>query len=224
MKRRHLQKTLLAGVLVTVPVIITLAVLRILFNLVDGILAPWIWLAVRAFWPEAPAVPGVGIVATLVVIYLAGLLATNMIGKTILHRVESLFQRLPVVKGIYSAVKQLTDAVAKGDANSFQKVVFIEFPAKGSWTLGFVTGELRDAQGDVHVTVFVPTTPNPTTGFVYAVREDKVMHTSMTIEDGFKFLMSAGVVQPASLATHGLPVPGVEHPTPERKIGSGSGA
>lgn len=222
MKRRHLQKTLLAGVLVTVPVIITLAVLRILFNLVDGILAPWIWLAVRAFWPEAPTVPGVGIVATLVVIYLAGLLATNMIGKTILHRVESLFQRLPVVKGIYSAVKQLTDAVAKGDSNSFQKVVFVEFPAKGSWTLGFVTGELRDAIGDLYLTVFVPTTPNPTTGFVYAVHEDRVMHTAMSIEDGFKFLMSAGVVQPPSLAGQRLPNVGPPDVAPERKTGAGS--
>lgn len=230
---KHIQRKLLAGLLVVVPVVAALWVLWTLFQWVDGFLAPAIWRWVDHFWgntqilgftvggcksapchalvdctgPKCKGPPGAGFITTLLLIYVTGALATNFLGRRVVGWLDSVFVRFPFIGGIYTAVKQLLQSISNTSSSSFKRVVLVEFPVAGNWTVGFVTGELSDSKGHEFLSVFVATAPNPTTGFAMVVRKERALPTSMTVEEGFKFLMSAGVVRPRRLSDEPFPDP-----------------
>lgn len=187
------RKRLLAGILVVIPVAITIGVLRLLFAWLDGILGPAVWWAMKQVWEDSPRIPGVGVVATLLLVYVAGLLAANMIGRRLFGWMDAVFGRIPLARSIYGAIKQLLDSMTL-KSSSFHRVVLVRFPTPQCWAVAFVTNELDSADGVRLLSVFVPTTPNPTSGFALVVREDEAIATSYGVDEGITFVMSAGVV------------------------------
>lgn len=193
--RSRLRTRIASGIVVLVPVVVTVAVLRVLFTGTSSVLLPLIDPAV-AEWPAwARAALSLGVL--VVVVYLLGEGATNFVGRRLLAIAESVVLRLPIAKVVYSATKQVAAAFQGRKAGAFKSVVFVEFPSPGMRAVGFVTGEITDAEGTPCATVFIPTTPNPTTGFLQVVPLDALVQTSYSVEDGIKMIMSLGVLVPS---------------------------
>ena len=191
---RHLRTRMASGLVALVPIVVTIAVLRFAFAATAGILAPFIdrWVA---DWPELwRAALSLGIL--LLGVYLLGEVATRAVGRRILGFGEAVLLRVPLVKVVYSASKQVVEAFQGPSARAFKSVVFVEFPRPGTRSVGFVTGAVERPDGSSWTTVFVPTTPNPTTGFLQMLPEEDVEKTDMTVEEGIKMLMSLGVLTP----------------------------
>jgi len=191
---KRLRNYLVAGLVILFPVIITWQVLVWLFNLVDGLLGG---LVVRIF---GRPIPGVGLAFTVVILLVVGMLAANWFGRRIIAYFENLIARTPLVRGVYVTMRQLTDAFIRQEKAAFQKVALIEYPRRGIYTLVFVTAaaprELDRRTGAELVAVFVPTTPNPTSGFLlYLPRRDVVL-LDMPVEHGLKLVISGGLVVP----------------------------
>jgi len=191
----RLRARLASGVVALVPIVVTVAVLRFLFGATSSVLLTLVGPASAAWPPWARA--ALSFVILVVGVYLLGELATNLVGRRLLGLAESVVLRVPFVKVIYSASKQVAAAFEGRKARAFQRVVYVEFPAPGMRAIGFVTGEITDGSGAVWSTVFVPTTPNPTTGFLQMVPAEKVVATPYSVEDGIKMVMSLGVLVPA---------------------------
>lgn len=206
-----IRQRLTTGILVTIPIFLTYLVLKLLFDLLDGLVSPYIHKVIHFFFPEMGRIPGIGLLSMILVIYLAGVLASNVLGKRLLGWGEALITRLPLVKNIYHASKQLTSAIAMQDKSSFQRVVFIEYPKVDSYVVAFVTKDLVDKNGQEMVAVFLPSTPNPTTGFILIIPKDKVIPAGMTVEEGIKLVMSGGLVASRQM--------GVSFPLPDKSIG-----
>lgn len=185
---------MVAGAFALIPIVVTVAVLRFLFGISSSILRPFVNPATEALPPAAQAI--LSFIGLLIVVYVLGELATNFIGRRILAIGESVVLRVPIVKTIYSASKQVVSAFEQRESRAFKSVVFVEFPSPGSKALGFVTGELTDARGAPMNTVFIPTSPNPTTGFLQVIPKSDLMSTSYTVEEGLKMVMSVGVLIP----------------------------
>jgi uncharacterized membrane protein len=178
----------------------TIVVVRWIIGLMDGLLMRFL---PERFWPEAVfgfPVPGLGVVATLLLILLVGMLATNYFGRSVLGFSERVMGQIPLVKGIYGLFKQVADTVLNSERQGFRKVVLIEYPRRGIWSVGFVTGV---SQGEVQsltdrrmINVFVPTTPNPTSGYYILVPEEDARVLNMTTEEAFKLIISGGMVSP----------------------------
>jgi uncharacterized membrane protein len=150
----------------------------------------------RYTWTE-PLVPFINFLLSLAVIFLLGLFGANFLGRRILQAVDTLILRLPLVKSIYGAVKQMVDTF-QGPRRSFHRVVLVQYPSQGLWTMGFVASERRDTMhlttSPTLLTVYIPTTPNPTTGYLAMVRPEDVVDVDYTVEDAFKFIISSGIV------------------------------
>lgn len=198
--KSKLKGYLVAGLLVAGPIGLTVAVIQWFVNLMDGLL-----LAVlpERFQPNnliGFALPGVGLIATLLLLLLIGALATNFFGRSLVRLLENLVCRIPLVKGVYTLFKQVADTLFVGDRQGFRKVVLIEYPRKGIWTIAFMTGlasgELPRQIGRRVINVFVPTTPNPTSGFYLLVPEEDATVLAMSVEDAFKLIVSGGMVTP----------------------------
>lgn len=190
----HLRGTFITGLFVVIPIGITIFILKFLFNFTDGILGSYLDELLMVFTQQELHFPGLGIITGLVVIYLAGLLGTNVLGNQLLKLGDSLLSRIPLVKSIYSSSKQLTKVFKEGKA-SYRRAVFVEWPRPGVRAIGFVTAEMiRD--GEKMVVVYIPTMPNPTSGFALFFREEDVQDSGMTVEDAVKFVVSGGVVVP----------------------------
>ncbi|ACL72229.1 protein of unknown function DUF502 [Thioalkalivibrio sulfidiphilus HL-EbGr7] len=194
-----LRKYLITGLVVWVPLVITFFVVKFLVDLMDNSLL----LLPPAWRPEALfgfKIPGLGVVLAAVILLVTGLVTANLLGRKLVDLWESVLQRIPLVRSIYSAVKQVMETLLGAGGDSFRKVLMIEYPRKGIWTLGFQTGvgvgEVQSRTSKEVVTVFVPTTPNPTSGFIILVPRDEVVELDMSVEDGLKFVMSLGVVSP----------------------------
>lgn len=185
-----------SGLVAVVPIVVTVAVLRFLFSATSSVLLPVVTPAAEEWPPWAHAALSFAIL--LGAIYLVGEVATNLVGRRLLGLVESLVLRVPFVKVIYSASKQVAAAFQGRKARAFRSVVYVDFPAPGMRAIGFVTGDMTDPTGTACHTVFVPTTPNPTTGFLQIVPVEKVVKTSYSVEDGIKMIMSLGVLVPRS--------------------------
>jgi uncharacterized membrane protein len=189
-----LRRYFLAGVLVVVPLILTYLVLRFLFNVVDGILQPLIIELVGR------PLPGLGILATLALVLVMGILTHNFIGRYLLQIWERLIVNVPLIKPIYTASKQLLEAIAVPSAQSFSDVVMIEYPRMGTWSLGFITNRvhIKQEMNTQHlIAVFVPSTPTPMSGFVVLTPMEQIqVITNMTIQEGVNYLVSGGVVSP----------------------------
>jgi len=195
----HLRRYLIAGLLVWVPLIVTGLIIKFLVDMLDFtiLLLPPSWR------PEAIlgfSVPGTGVVVAIVIVFITGLVAANIVGRKLFDIGDSIVDRIPLVSSIYSAVKQVMRTVLDDGGQSFKRVLLVEYPRKGLWTLGFQTGvgvgEVQHRTDEDVVTVFIPTTPNPTSGFVIMVPRADAIALDMSVEDGLKFVMSLGVVVP----------------------------
>jgi uncharacterized membrane protein len=183
-----------SGMLVVVPLILTYLVLKFMFELVDGVLQPLI-IKIFGFY-----IPGLGLVTTILAIILAGVLTRNFVGARLYRAGDRILERMPIIRPIYSAAKQLLEAVAQPSRNSFKAVVLIEYPRPGVWAMAFLSNrmEVEVNGGNRHlVSVFVPSTPTPISGMVVMLPEDDAVVLDMSVEDGVKFLVSGGVASPS---------------------------
>lgn len=203
-----LRRYVIAGLLVWVPLVITVVVIRALVGFMDQslLLLPPEWR------PEALLgypIPGLGLVLTVTIVFVTGLLAANIFGRRIVSAWESLLARIPLVRSIYSAVKQVAETLFAANGEAFRKVLLIEYPRRGIWTLAFQTGtatqEIQQRTEAEVITVFVPTTPNPTSGFIMMLPRNEVMELSMTVEEALKLVVSLGVVGPRSVGGEATP-------------------
>jgi uncharacterized membrane protein len=202
----------ITGLLIWVPIAITLWVLDIIVTTMDLSLSllPSTWQPVAVFGRH---LPGIGAILTLMVIFVTGLLATNFLGQRLVKIWEGLLSRIPIVRTIYSSVKQVSDTLLSPQGNAFRKALLVEYPRKGSWTIGFQTGtpaeevRRRVAQaasvldpdagtGAEMVSIYVPTTPNPTSGFFLMMRKDETIELDMSVDEALKYIVSMGVVSP----------------------------
>ncbi len=196
-----IKRYFITGLLVLVPLFITVWVLKTLIGMMDQslLLLPVEWRPAAQFGHE---VPGFGVVLTLLIILITGLVATNFLGKRLLMVWEGILTRVPVVKSIYSSVKQVSDTLFSDSGNAFRKALLVQFPRQGAWTIAFQTGTpggdvANHLQGD-YVSVYVPTTPNPTGGYFLMLPRADVIELDMSVDDALKYIISMGVVAPHS--------------------------
>ena len=178
-----------------VPIALTFWILRFLFRFLDSFTAP----ILRNIGIE---IPGLGIILTLLFIFLLGLLITNVLGRTIFNWGEKVLNKLPLVNTIYNAVKQITNAFSGKSMKDFKQVIFIQYPRKGLWTMCFVTHQSKNESGEEFYHVFVPTTPNPTSGVFIVIPQKDAVHPDISVEEGLKSIISGGIIDPGiSLST-----------------------
>jgi uncharacterized membrane protein len=196
---RRVRNYLIGGLLIWIPIMVTVWVVRFL----SGILDQSLLLLPPSWRPEAvfgTYVPGVGIILSLLLLFLTGLVMKNLFGGQMVAGLESLVRRIPVVGPVYGGAKTFSETVLTDKGKSFKQVVIVEFPRKGVYSIGFITAhELEEAQAktaQVVTCVFVPTTPNPTTGFIILVPKDEVTYMDMSVDEAFKMLLTLGVVVP----------------------------
>jgi len=189
---KHLKGTFIAGLFVVLPIGVTIFILKFLFNFTDGILSSYLDRMFSITTGQELHFPGLGIITGAVVIYLAGLLATNVLGTQLLKLGDNLLNRIPLVNSIYSSSKQLTKVFREGKS-SYRRAVFVEWPRPGVKAVGFVTAEV-ERNGERLVVVYVPTMPNPTSGFALFFREEDVVDSGMTVEEALKFVVSGGAI------------------------------
>ena len=187
---QNLRSKLFAGLATLIPVMLTFYFLRFLYVSLDKISAPLVKEYLE--WE----IPGVGILFTLVFIYLLGLAVTNFLGKKILSIGEKIVDRVPLVNTIYTTLKQLTDTFAKNSLEAFEGAVYIQYPRQGLWTIAFVSGESKNEIGTPYFHLFVPTTPNPTSGYFLMIPKTDTVPAGMTVEEGLKTIISGGMLAP----------------------------
>jgi uncharacterized membrane protein len=210
---------MLTGLFVLLPLIITLWLLAALFNLVDGTITPWVQRGLLLTGVEAftrplfgsTIVPIIGVTITLGIIYLAGVLSTNVFGAKILEGFDRLMLRIPGIRAVYGGSRQLMEAFSPRGKRSFSEVVLVEYPRKGSYTLGFVTREtmpdLIPGETETMAAVFLPTTPNPTSGWIVLLPRRELIRVPMSVEEGVKLVVSGGIVVPESWGSQAEAVP-----------------
>ena len=202
-----MKKYLIAGLLVWLPLAITIWVLQAALGLLDGVFG-WFLNAGRAVLPVGAEplidmllkVPFLGVVVMLLGLLLTGMFATNILGQWSLRQGSRLLSQIPIVKSIYSSVKQVSDTLFSSSGNAFREAVLVEYPRAGSWTIAFVTGK-PGGEAAVHlagdyVSLYVPTTPNPTSGFFLMVPREDVIVLQMSVDEALKYVISMGVVAP----------------------------
>lgn len=196
---KRLRRFLVGGLLIWVPLGVTILVLKVLIEMMDRTLL----LLPAAYRPETLFgfhIPGLGVLLTFLVLLLTGILVGNIIGAQILKGWESLLSRVPLIRTVYSAVKQVAETVLSDSDTSFKRVMLIEYPRKGLYSLCFQTaeslGEIDQRTDDDLICVFVPTTPNPTSGFIIMVAKEDVIELDMDVDEALKMVVSLGVVVP----------------------------
>ena len=200
--KRRIRNVFLTGFLVTLPIALTVFIFIFLFKNLDALSPTFTrWLILfGAPLPEGYRIPFLGAVMTFLIIILVGALTTNIFGNKLLHLWERIIGKIPFVRRIYTGTKQVVKSIATADTKSFRKVVLIEFPRKGVHAIGFITGEtrgeLKHLTSEHHFNVFVPTTPNPTSGFLIFADSGEVTELDMTIEEGVKYVVSGGIINP----------------------------
>ncbi|MGX5733495.1 DUF502 domain-containing protein [Bosea thiooxidans] len=216
----RLRRYFLTGLVIAAPLAITASVTWWFINLIDGLVKP---LIPTTYLPDSYLpypVPGIGLIIALVGLTLLGFLTANLVGRSLINAGEAILHRMPVVRGLYKSVKQVFETIFSQTGTSFRKVGMVQFPQPGMWSIVFIAqeaapeiaGRLPDGQepGDQQVGVFLPCTPNPTTGFFFYLPRREIVELSISIEDGAKLIMSAGLIQPGQL---------VQKPLPERPDG-----
>lgn len=184
----------LAGLLILGPIGLTALVLRWIFNVFDGLVGPYLKEHVEWYFP------GLGILFTVLAVYLIGLLTANLVGRKSIKLLDRIILRLPIIKVVYSTTKGIFQAFSIKERSNFKKAVFIQYPRKGLWTLAFVTGTTSGIKGEEFYSVFVPSTPLPTTGFVLFIKKNEVIDAKFSVEQGLKLLVSGGMVIPKKIA------------------------
>ncbi len=200
-KKATFKSVFLTGLLVLVPLAITLWVLNLVIGTMDQtlLLLPESWRPERMFHMR---LPGLGAVLTLAFIFGVGLLTHNFIGQKLVEWWNVLVRRIPIVGPLYGSIQQVSDTLLSSNGNAFRKALLIEYPRKGSWTIAFLTGipggDVVNHLQEDHVSVYVPTTPNPTSGFFLMVPKSEVVELDMTVDAALKYIVSMGVVAPAT--------------------------
>ena len=198
----RLRRWLVAGLLVWVPLGVTFLVVKLLIDLADQVLVliPW------DYRPENLLgfhIPGLGVALTALIVVITGMVFANLFGRRLVRLWEDMLARVPLVRSIYSSVKQITETLFSTQGKSFRKVVLVEYPRRDLWTLAFLTGDtaqaLIDMTGRDLVSIYVPTTPNPTSGFFIMVPREDIVELDITVEAGLKLILSTGVVVPEHL-------------------------
>ena len=195
-----IRRMMMAGISVIAPLAITGFVLWTLFNWLDKFSRPLIRPLAAILGDADWYHRGVGFVLTLLILWVVGAVATNVLGKRLVKEAREALERLPLVRTIYAPVRQLLETMTSPDGAGFKQVVLFEYPRKGTWTLAFLAGDVpfEDGRRPAH-SVFVPTAPNPTTGFMLIVPPEDIRPTSLTVEEAFQMIVSAGVAVPLSL-------------------------
>jgi len=200
--REHLRGYFIAGILVTGPVSLTLYLAWLFVDFVDSRVA----LLIPAHWNPTNYlpihVPGLGLVTVVIGLTLIGALTAGYVGRRLLRIGDRLLVRMPLIRGLYGAMKQIFETVLSKQSNTFREVVLVEWPRREMWTIGFITGrtegEIKELTREDSVNVYVPTTPNPTSGYLVHVPRRHVVVLRMTVEEGIKFVISGGIVAPPS--------------------------
>jgi uncharacterized membrane protein len=195
-----MKRYLIAGLVIWIPLVITLWVLRGIVTTMDEFVTPLMpgdwrpetWLGI--------AIPGTGLIVTAIVVLATGVLASNLIGQRLVQGWESLLARIPIVKSLYGGVKQVSDTLFSPGGQAFRKAVLLQYPRSGTWTIGFLAGipggELAEVLAGDMISVYVPTTPNPTSGFLLMVPRSDVRELRMSVDEALKYVISMGVVGP----------------------------
>jgi len=194
-----MKRYLIAGLIVWVPLGITIYVLAFLINTLDQTLL----LLPESVRPDTVLgfhIPGLGVVLSLAILLVTGVIAANFFGARLIHLWESILGRIPFVKSIYNGVKQVSDTLLSDSSYAFRKALLVEFPYPGSWTIAFLTGtpavSVAAFLEDEHISVYVPTTPNPTSGYFVMLPKSRVHELDMTVDEALKYIISMGVVAP----------------------------
>ena len=194
-----MKKYLITGLLIWIPLVITAWVLKLIVDSLDQVLL----LLPREFQTEnwlGLHVPGMGVVMTLVIVLVTGLFATNLLGARLVHLWHDILHRIPVVNSIYSSVKQISDTLFSSSGQAFRKALLVQWPHQGMWTIAFLTGrpgsDIASHLEGEHLSVYVPTTPNPTGGYFVIVARKDVIELDMSVDAALKYIISMGVVPP----------------------------
>jgi Uncharacterized conserved protein len=199
---KSIRRKLIAGLLVVFPVFITFFVIKFLFTMIGGILSPVVIRAIGffGFSPKSKIdefiVTSVAFVLTFVVLYSIGVIATNFLGKFIINFFESILHNVPIIKNIYTSSKKLIEIISLPSTQSFKRVVIVEYPRVGMKAFAFVTGGIKTEDGTELTSLFIPTTPNPTSGFLIYLPEGDISETNLNIEEGMKLIVSGGILVP----------------------------
>ena len=195
----RLRRYFVAGLLFWVPVTVTILIISFLVDLLDRSML----LVPLKYRPETlfgVSVPGLGVLFAIILVFLTGVVVANLLGRRLLQFWEALLSRIPFVRSIYATAKQVMETVVSGNGKSFREVVMLEYPRRGLWCLAFVTGKglpaAREITGDELINIYVPTTPNPTSGFFLMVAEKEIVRLDLSVEDGLKLILSTGVILP----------------------------
>jgi len=203
-----MRKYLVTGLLIWVPLVITLWVLNLIVTTMDQSLdlLPVQWHPHTLFGRD---IPGLGVLLTVLVVLSTGLLARNIIGERLVLYWEALLGRIPIVRSIYSSVKQVSDTILSPNGQAFRRALLVQYPRAGVWTIAFQTGtpaaEVRRHVPTDMVSVYVPTTPNPTSGFFLMVPRAETIELNMSVDEALKYVVSMGVVAPADRGATTLP-------------------
>lgn len=206
---RALRRYLINGLLIWVPVLVTVLVVRFILTLMDQTLL----VLPNAIRPDTLLglhIPGFGAILAVLIVLLTGLLVTNFIGRALIALWEDLLERIPFVRALYGGVKSFSETIFSNSGKSFKQVLLVEYPRAGIWSIGFQTTddlpEINDKLGAEHVCVFVPTTPNPTSGFIFMVPRSQARTLNMTVDEAMKMIVTLGVVTPGVVHEHAPPV------------------
>tara|TARA_R110001583_G_scaffold195118_1_gene369317 strand:+ start:58757 stop:59383 length:627 start_codon:yes stop_codon:yes gene_type:complete len=193
------KKYFITGLLIWIPLTITFMVLAWIINTLDQIL---LWLPTGSQPRDVLGfnIPGIGVLASLLIVFFTGLVAANVLGQKVVQLWEGILARIPVVKSIYYSVKQVSDTLFSSSGQAFRKALLVQYPRQGSWTIAFLTGKpggdaAKHLEGDF-VSVYVPTTPNPTSGFFLMMPKEDVIELEMSVDEALKYIISMGVVSP----------------------------
>ena len=207
--RKNIRRKLVAGLLVVFPIFITFIVIKFLFSLIGGILSPVVKKAFILLGSSPPkstidefVVTSVAFVLTFIALYFIGVIATNFFGKLILGFFEAILHKTPIIKNIYTTSKRLIEIISLPGRQSFKRVVIVEYPRVGMKAFAFVTGNIKTKDGTELTSIFIPTTPNPTSGFLIYIPEEDIIETGMNIEEGMKLIISGGILVPEQLEFH----------------------
>jgi uncharacterized membrane protein len=204
LKTAAIRRYLLAGLIVWLPILVTVGILRFIVDILDRTLA----LVPAAYQPDAlfgVPIPGFGVLLSFFLLFMTGLLATNFLGERLVTWSESILDKIPLVRTIYNTSKQVIQAILGSNSQAFRKVLLVEYPRKGSWSIAFQSGVASSAinqqVNEELVCVFIPTTPNPTSGFLLMLPKSEVIELSMSVDEALTFIISLGMKQPLADAT-----------------------
>ncbi|MEM9572245.1 MAG: DUF502 domain-containing protein [Pseudomonadota bacterium] len=189
-----------AGMVIAAPLAATFFILQFLITFIDNRVKPLLPPLLKPETYTNYAIPGFGVLVLVIALTILGAVTANLIGRSLLAATDRILSRIPIVKNVYAALKQLTEVLANNQQASFDRCVMVEYPKKASWCIGFVSshakGEIGSKLGTSKIGVFVPTTPNPTSGFLIYVEESETISLEMTVEEGAKMILTAGLVVP----------------------------